>query len=159
MLCLSVSISERLIQITIHGVPTSTQTLDKCRGLEPVVLSAGDHKSKSEHKKLQVVRWADTEQGNVELLAMKTLSETMLEGGASDTSPVEGGKKESVDGGKEELGALTANTFGFQGEAIKNEEKSSQVCTCTHQLCCLPVAVGECGHVCTSAGGVQWGRW
>ena len=73
-----------------------------------------------------MVRWADTEQGNVELLAMKTLSETILEGGASDTSPVEGGKKESVDGGgKEELGTLTANTFGFQGGILKNEEKSN----------------------------------
>ena len=50
---------------------------------------------------------------------MKTLSETILEGGTSDISPVEGGKK----GGKEELGALTANTFGFQEEALKNEEK------------------------------------
>ena len=69
-----------------------------------------------------MVRWTDTDQGNVELLAMKTLSETRLEGGPSDT--VEEGKKESVDGGgREGLGTLTANTFGFQGEVVKNEEK------------------------------------
>ena len=71
-----------------------------------------------------MVRWTDTDQGNVELLAMKTLSETRLEGGPSDNGSVEEGKKESVDGGgREELGALTANTFGFQGEVVKNEEK------------------------------------
>ena len=68
------------------------------------------------------MRWTDTEQGNVELLAMKTLSETRLEGGPLVTGPVEEGKKESVDGrGRKELGALTANTFGFQGEVVKNE--------------------------------------
>ena len=89
----------------------------------------------SKHKEPRVVRWTDTEQGNVELLAMKTLSETMLEGGCSDTGSVEEGKKESAsgEGKEEELGALTANTFGFQGEVIKNEEKP-QVSSCQH-LC------------------------
>ena len=87
-----------------------------------ISLPAGEQGSK--HKEPRVVRWTDTDQGNVELLAMKTLSETRLEGGPSDNGSVEEEKKESVDGGgKEELGALTANTFGFQGEVVKNEEK------------------------------------
>ena len=86
-----------------------------------------------------MARWTNTEQGNVELLTMKTRTGAMLEGGALDTSPEEGGKKESIDGGgQEEVGALTANTFGFQGEVLKNEEKPSQVikhpCTCRRAL-------------------------
>ena len=52
----------------------------------------------------------------------------VLEGGPLITGSVEEGKKESCDGGgKEELGALTANTFGFHGEVVKNEKIPSQV--------------------------------
>ena len=90
-------------------------------GDQSVSLPAGGRGSK--HNYPPVVRWTDTEQGNVELLGMKTLSETRLEGGYSDTGSVEEGKKENVNGGgKEELDKLTANTFGFQGAVIKNEE-------------------------------------
>ena len=91
-----------------------------------------------------MVRWTDTEQGNVELLAMKTLSETRLEGGPSDNGSVEEEKKESVNGGgKEELGALTANTFGFQGEVVKNEEIPSQVSSCQHLYCAVLTLVAN----------------
>ena len=105
-----------------------TLTLSLCAVISPS-LPAGEQGAKS--KEPRVARWADTAQGNVELLKMKTLSETRLEGGPSVTGTVEEGKKESIDsGGKEELGVLTADTFGFQGEVVKNKEKSCQVIKC-----------------------------
>ncbi len=63
-----------------------------------------------------VLKWADTEEGNVELLAMKTLSETLHD---PQDNKVEETKNESVD---KETGELTAGTFGFEGKVIKIEE-------------------------------------
>ncbi len=60
-----------------------------------------------------VLKWADTEPGNVELLAMRTFSETILEPATTTEEEI---KKEDTN---EEV---TAGTFGFQGEVINNEE-------------------------------------
>ena len=69
----------------------------------------------------------------------------VLEDGPLVTGSVKEGKKESCDGGgKEELGALTASTFGFQGEVVKNEEIPSQVriILChLHEYVCVCVCV------------------
>ncbi|XP_064383771.1 uncharacterized protein LOC135332311 [Halichondria panicea] len=79
------------------------------------ILCALPRRSESPRDKTEplVLKWADTEPGNVELLAMRTLSETILE---PATTTADETKSENSD---EEV---TAGTFGFQGEIVKNQE-------------------------------------
>ncbi len=77
----------------------------------PLFLGPGE---KTESRGLM---WTDTEPGNVQLLDMKTLSETLLE---SKDNALEETKDKSVD--EHDKDQLTAGTFGFEGEVVKIEK-------------------------------------
>jgi len=79
-------------------------------------------------KETIVEKWMDTEQGNVELLGMKTLSEMQADNEEPSPSPPdEEVKKESTDSA-----GVTAGTFGFQGEVVKADETDEKVFTLQH---------------------------
>lgn len=83
-----------------------------------------------------MLKWTDTEEGNVELLAMRTFSETLME---PEDSAMEETKKKSVH--EQQTGELTACTFGFEGDVVRIE-KTVTVSVC--RLCrfdCAPVHI------------------